>query len=160
MSSTQVIVVGGGLAGLSAAHSALAAGARVVVLDKSPFCGGNSTKATSGINGAGTRSQRAVGIPDTPEIFEADTTKSAGKGANPALIKVLTHQAAPAVEWLQGPPFNLDLSTVSRLAAHSHPRTHRAKDGTSSFPGMMVQRTVDVCVCGVCIVLYCKLTHY
>ncbi len=53
----QVIVLGGGLAGMSAAHSVVQAGGRVLVLDKSPFCGGNSTKATSGINAAGTRSQ-------------------------------------------------------------------------------------------------------
>ncbi len=48
---STIIVVGGGLAGLSAAHTALQNGANVLVLDKSPFCGGNSTKATSGING-------------------------------------------------------------------------------------------------------------
>ncbi len=53
----QVIVLGGGLAGMSAAHSVVQAGGRVLVLDKSPFCGGNSTKATSGINAAGTSSQ-------------------------------------------------------------------------------------------------------
>jgi succinate dehydrogenase/fumarate reductase flavoprotein subunit len=53
----QVIVVGGGLSGLSAAHALLEHGCNVVVLDKSPFFGGNSTKATSGINGALTRTQ-------------------------------------------------------------------------------------------------------
>ena len=41
---SQVIVVGGGLGGMSAAHTALQAGAKVIVIDKSPFCGGNSTK--------------------------------------------------------------------------------------------------------------------
>ena len=58
--STQVIVIGGGLAGMSAAHSVVQAGGRVLMLDKSPFCGGNSTKATSGINAAGTSSQVRV----------------------------------------------------------------------------------------------------
>lgn len=56
----QVIIVGGGLAGMSAAHTVLEHGGRVLLLDKSAFCGGNSTKATSGINGAGTRTQRAT----------------------------------------------------------------------------------------------------
>lgn len=137
MAATQVIIVGGGLAGMSAAHTVLEAGGRVVLLDKSPFCGGNSTKATSGINGGGTRAQRKLGIPDSPEVFEADTAKSAGAAGRPPLIKALTHGSAPAVEWLMD-HFGLDLGTVSLLAAHSHPRTHRAKDGTSSFPGMMI----------------------
>ena len=48
--SSQVIVVGGGLAGVSAANTVLENGGRVLLLDKMPFCGGNSTKATSGIN--------------------------------------------------------------------------------------------------------------
>jgi succinate dehydrogenase/fumarate reductase flavoprotein subunit len=60
---SQVIVVGGGLAGLSAAHSVLEKGGRVLVLDKNSFFGGNSTKATSGINGALTRTQVSLGIP-------------------------------------------------------------------------------------------------
>ena len=31
----------------------------MVLVDKSAFCGGNSTKATSGINGAETQTQKA-----------------------------------------------------------------------------------------------------
>lgn len=117
---------------MSAAHTVLEHGGRVVVIDKSPFCGGNSTKATSGINAAGSRAQRQLGIPDSPEIFEQDTTNSAAEGARPALIKALTHQSGPAVDWLAD-RFGLDVSVIARLAAHSHPRTHRGKE---RFPGM------------------------
>jgi len=55
----QAIVVGGGLAGVSAANTVLECGGKVVLVDKSAFCGGNSTKATSGINGAETQTQKA-----------------------------------------------------------------------------------------------------
>mmetsp|Transcript_11414 Transcript_11414/g.16980 ORF Transcript_11414/g.16980 Transcript_11414/m.16980 type:complete len:642 (-) Transcript_11414:31-1956(-) len=134
MAQPQVIVVGGGLAGMSAAHTVVQSGGRVLVLDKSPFCGGNSTKATSGINAAGTRTQRKLNIPDTPELFEKDTTTSAMEGARPDLIHVLTHESAPAVEWLMD-SFNLDLTVIARLAAHSEPRTHRGKE---RFPGMAI----------------------
>lgn len=75
-------------------------------------------------------SQRALGINDSPEVFEADTLKSAAADARPALIHVLTHQSGPSIEWLVD-RFDLDLSVVSRLAAHSYPRTHRGKDGNS-----------------------------
>ena len=54
----QAIVVGGGLAGVSAANTVLECGGKVVLVDKSAFCGGNSTKATSGINGAETQTQK------------------------------------------------------------------------------------------------------
>lgn len=58
--SQKTIVVGGGLAGLSAAHTILERGGNVLVLDKNSFFGGNSTKATSGINGAGTKVSRTI----------------------------------------------------------------------------------------------------
>ena len=53
--SDQAVVVGGGLAGMSAANTIFENGGRVVLLGKSFFCGGNLTKATSGIKGADTR---------------------------------------------------------------------------------------------------------
>ena len=40
----QAIVLGGGLAGVSAANTILELGGNVILLDKSSFCGGNSTK--------------------------------------------------------------------------------------------------------------------
>jgi succinate dehydrogenase/fumarate reductase flavoprotein subunit len=78
------------------------------------FFGGNSTKATSGINGALTRTQVDTGIPDSVKQFYDDTLKSARDKARPDLIKVLTYKSAAAVEWLQD-EFNLDLTLVSRL---------------------------------------------
>src|SRR5690349_6562120 len=61
--ASQVIVVGGGLSGLSAAHTVLERGGNVLLLDKNSFMGGNSTKATSGINGALTNTQISLGVP-------------------------------------------------------------------------------------------------
>ncbi|GBE81477.1 Fumarate reductase [Sparassis crispa] len=130
----QVIVVGGGLAGLSAAHTLLERGANVLLLDKQGFMGGNSTKATSGINGAGTRSQQELGILDNAKIFFDDTKDSARELARDDLIRVLTGRSGDAVNWLQD-KFGLDLSKVARLGGHSQPRTHR---GSAQFPGMVM----------------------
>ncbi|CAO3631701.1 unnamed protein product [Cunninghamella blakesleeana] len=130
----QIIVVGGGLSGLSAAHTIYEQGGNVLLLDKNPFFGGNSTKATSGINGALTRTQIALNIKDSVEQFYQDTLKSARDLARPELIKVLTGKSASAVEWLQD-KFELDLSLVSRLGGHTFPRTHRGKE---QFPGMTI----------------------
>jgi len=128
----QVIVVGGGLGGLSAAHTALEHGCNVLVIDKSAFFGGNSTKATSGINGALTKSQRALKIQDSVEIFEEDCMR--GGASRPDLVKVLVNESAPSVDWIQD-KFGVDLSLVSRLGGHSMPRTHRGKE---RFPGMTI----------------------
>merc|ERR1711939_740131 len=131
----RVIVVGAGLSGLSAAHTIYLAGGNVVLLDKNNFMGGNSTKATSGINGALTRTQVDEKIADSVKQFYDDTLKSAREKARPDLIKVLTYKSAAAVEWLQD-VFNLDLTLVSWLGGHSFPRTHRGHD--AKFPGMAI----------------------
>lgn len=134
MSRPKIIIVGGGLAGLSAAHTVLERGASVIVLEKNAFLGGNSTKATSGINGALTRAQVKLGIPDSAEAFYKDSADSAKNLIIPELTKVLTYQSGPAVEWLTD-KFQIDLSLVSRLGGHTYPRTHR---GTERFPGMTI----------------------
>ncbi|KAL7418994.1 Osmotic growth protein [Cryptotrichosporon argae] len=134
MASAKVIIVGGGLSGLSAAHTVLERGGNVMLLDKNSFMGGNSTKATSGINGAGTQAQQDLGIPDTAAKFFADTKKSARDLARDDLIRVLTGRSGDAVNWLVE-RFQLDLSKVSRLGGHSEKRTHR---GGQQFPGMTI----------------------
>merc|ERR1719428_2498418 len=128
----QAVVVGGGLAGVSACNTVLENGGRVVLIDKSSFCGGNSTKATSGINGAGTRGQKAKGIKDSIELFTSDTLKGGAK--RPEVAKVLCGNSGADVDWLVD-KFNLDLSLVARLGGHSAPRTHR---GAERFPGMTI----------------------
>jgi len=130
--ANQAIVVGGGLAGMSAANTVLENGGKVVLLDKSSFCGGNSTKATSGINGADTKTQRAKGISDSVDLFTSDTLKGGAK--RPEVVKVLCANSGPDVDWLVE-KFDLDLSLVARLGGHSAPRTHRGKE---RFPGMTI----------------------
>mmetsp|Transcript_17003 Transcript_17003/g.25434 ORF Transcript_17003/g.25434 Transcript_17003/m.25434 type:complete len:510 (+) Transcript_17003:55-1584(+) len=130
--ANQAIVVGGGLAGMSAANTVLENGGKVVLLDKSSFCGGNSTKATSGINGADTKTQRAKGIQDSVDLFTNDTLKGGAK--RPEVVKVLCANSGPDVDWLVE-KFDLDLSLVARLGGHSAPRTHRGKE---RFPGMTI----------------------
>eukprot|EP00420_Gonyaulax_spinifera_P034213 CAMPEP_0197884004 /NCGR_PEP_ID=MMETSP1439-20131203/10603_1 /TAXON_ID=66791 /ORGANISM="Gonyaulax spinifera, Strain CCMP409" /LENGTH=705 /DNA_ID=CAMNT_0043503733 /DNA_START=74 /DNA_END=2191 /DNA_ORIENTATION=+ len=128
----QGIVVGGGLAGMSAANTLLENNGRVVLIDKSSFCGGNSTKATSGINGADTKTQKTQGIADSIELFTSDTLKGGAK--KPDVVKVLCGNSGNDVDWLVE-KFNLDLSLVARLGGHSAPRTHRGKE---RFPGMTI----------------------
>lgn len=141
-------MIGGGLAGVSAAHTCKQAGCKVTLVDKEAFLGGNSTKATSGINGAGSNTQKKIGVPDAKQVFYEDTVRSATgikKGPLPSdawyeLGKVLTYESADAVHWIQS-AFGLALDTTSRLGGHSHPRTHRSKKG-KVFPGMEITYTL------------------
>lgn len=133
----KVIVVGGGMAGLSACHTVLEHGGKVLLLDKSPFCGGNSTKATSGFNATLTKSQIIKKSEDTVESFKKDIFRSANLGKSEApyeLGALLADESDSSFEWLTQ-VFKVDLSLISRLGGHSQERTHRGKE---KFPGMTI----------------------
>ncbi|KAF9876807.1 flavocytochrome c [Colletotrichum karsti] len=145
-SRKPVIVVGSGLAGLAAAEEALKAGASVQMLDRAPKPGGNSIKASSGINGAGTRFQKAAGV-DKDDLFYDDTVKSGGtrfkeaKGVvnRPKLVELLTQSSEGAVNWLVD-DIGVDLSVVAPLGGHSLARTHRGAGKTP--PGAAIVTTL------------------
>lgn len=137
----NVIVVGAGLAGLSAAHQILQKSPtiKVFVLEKMKSTGGNSIKASSGINGAGTPQQEKASIHDTPSLFYEDTRKSAKQLGDESLAKTLSEKSANAVKWLEQ-SFGIDLSVVSMLGGHSVARTHRG--GGKIPPGFAIMKAL------------------
>lgn len=97
----DVVVVGGGGAGLSAALVAHEAGARVIIAESQPVLGG-STRVSGGVfYAAGTSVQRAAGITDdTPDaMFDYYMTLNQWR-VEPALARRLCDLAAPTLEWL------------------------------------------------------------
>eukprot|EP00913_Durusdinium_trenchii_P001022 g940.t1 len=145
----QAIVVGGGLAGVSAANTVLECGGKVVLVDKSAFCGGNSTKATSGINGAETQTQKAKKVEDSVQLFTSDTLKGGAK--KPELVKVLCGNSGPDVDWLVD-KFDLDMSLLARLGSNGTKRSISCpSDPNTSAPKAKVKTllTKGDAVCGV-----------
>ncbi|KNC51921.1 fumarate reductase flavoprotein subunit [Thecamonas trahens ATCC 50062] len=119
-----IAVIGAGLAGASAALSAAELGATVIVLDKEARGGGNSAKASSGINGAGTAFQAEVGIDDSPALLIADTMASGKDKADPKLVHKLAHDSAAALAWIEKTA-GVALNAVVATGGHSVARTHR-----------------------------------
>jgi len=100
----DVIVVGGGGAGLAAAVASSEAGARTLVLEKAPSLGGSTRLAVGSISAPGTRLQRRRGISDSVESFAVDSKKFTGDLAprdNTALRATLAAEAADTVAWLE-----------------------------------------------------------
>ncbi len=126
---TDVVVIGSGAAGLTAAITVRDAGLKVIVLEKQPITGGNSMLAAGGMNAADTPVQKAKGIKDSPDLMYRDTM-TGGKNLNdPALVTILARNSAGSVEWLT--KLGADLSDVGRLGGASVDRAHRPKGGTA-----------------------------
>ncbi|KNC80457.1 hypothetical protein SARC_07182 [Sphaeroforma arctica JP610] len=118
-----IIVVGSGLAGLSASIEAYNAGANVVLVEKEPRVGGNSAKATSGINGAASKYQKNAEIDDSVGTFKKDTLSSGDGLCVESLVDLLANNSASAIDWVSS--FGVELSNIVFMGGHSQQRTHR-----------------------------------
>lgn len=96
----DVVVVGAGGAGFSAAITAKNAGANVVLLEKMPAVGGNSLISGAEMNVAKNWVQPKLGInDDSPELHAQDTFKGGDQKGDMKVINVMTHNALDAAKW-------------------------------------------------------------
>ena len=99
-SNYDVVVIGAGGAGFSAAITAKNAGANVVLIEKMPAVGGNSLISGAEMNVARNWVQPKLGInDDSPELHAQDTFKGGDGKGDMKVINVMTHEALDAAKW-------------------------------------------------------------
>ncbi|MDO5695547.1 MAG: flavocytochrome c [Eubacteriales bacterium] len=97
----DVIVVGAGGAGYSAAITAAENGADVLMLEKMAVTGGNTLISGSAIAAPGNDLQKKEGIEDSADQLYEDILKGGDNKNDPELVRVLADGALPAYEWLR-----------------------------------------------------------
>jgi len=100
----DVIVVGAGGAGLSAAAEAAALGRAVLLLEKNRSLGGATSWAVGTMTATRTSLQKRAGIDDTREWHFEDLSKHNGAldaRDNLALRRILVDQSTDALDWLR-----------------------------------------------------------
>ncbi|USZ61754.1 flavocytochrome c [Lactiplantibacillus plantarum] len=119
----DVVIIGSGGAGLTVAIQAHELGLNPVILEKMPKIGGNTTRASSGMNAAETNVQLHHHIVDSFGDFYGETLKGGGGMNNQALLKFFTEHSALAIDWLADHGIKLDDLTIT--GGMSVMRTHR-----------------------------------
>ena len=130
--SFDVIVVGAGGAGMSAAIAAFDAGARVIILEKMPVVGGNTQLAAGGMNAASTPTQAAKGVKDSWESMYEDTMKGGRQRNQKDLVELMTKESANAVAWLTS--LGADLPGLVRSGGAKVDRTLQPVGGPAFGP--------------------------
>ena len=111
---SDVVVLGSGAAGLSAAVAAAETGAKVMVLEKMPVVGGSSVFAADYVSAIGKRAEAVVGKELSVESLYEEIVKSGGGRNDPELIEKLLLMTDDAYEWLTSMGASLALSVPVR----------------------------------------------
>lgn len=125
--SCDIVVIGAGGAGMSAALAANEKGANVIIVEKMGIVGGNTNNATGGLNASQTKIQEKLGISDSNEQYIADTMKGGYNLNDPDLVKNMVEKSSDTVDWLIS--LGADLTDVGKMAGSSNNRTHRPQGG-------------------------------
>ncbi len=97
---TDVVIVGSGGCGITAAVAAAQIGAEVFVLEKQERPLSNTARSYGMVPAAGTRFQKAAGVDETPEDFARDILNKNHHTSDPDMTLHLARTARTLVEWL------------------------------------------------------------
>jgi fumarate reductase flavoprotein subunit len=130
----DIVVVGGGGSGLTAAIFARKAGASVILLEKHSEVRGSTGLSIGSITATGTRLQKKAGIIDSTEAHFEDMPKFApelAKDDNEALRRILVENVADSVAWLE----SLGVTFYGPMPEppHRQPRMHNILPNSRAY---------------------------
>ncbi|MBY3623285.1 flavocytochrome c [Acinetobacter sp. CUI P1] len=125
----DIVIVGAGGAGMSAALEAKAKGLNPVILEKMPVAGGNTSKSSSGMNASQTKFQKEQSIEDSNDKFYEETLKGGHDTNDKEMLRFFVDNSASAIDWLDS--IGIKLNNITITGGMSEKRTHRPEDGSA-----------------------------
>lgn len=125
----DVVVVGAGLAGLTAALTAAEAGASVALLEKGAEYGGSSSRSGGGMVFVCTDLQQQAGVEDSLDALRDDLMRASQGRAQPEVIDAYVDNQLDTYRWMAGRGVRFTLEDAS--TATTVPRAHLTGPGVA-----------------------------
>lgn len=97
---TEVVVVGGGAAGLSAALEAANNGANVILVEKLAMTGGSTARSGGKVQAAGTDIQKSHGVEDNADLYYNHLMSVGENKVDPVKIRLIADNSLADFNWL------------------------------------------------------------
>jgi len=114
----DLIIMGAGTSGLTAATFAAQRGGRVLLIEASPDLGGTLLVAHGQVSAAGTKLQAQKGISDSPEQHYEDALRISKGTINKELAHLAIFNAAATFDWLMDSGFDVQPQCPVMSEAH------------------------------------------
>ena len=141
----DLVIIGGGLSGLTAAfESNLRSNnsLKIALIEQLQEIGGNSNRATSGINLLETEPQKKNNIIDNYTIFYSDTMKSGKYINNPSLVSTFINGTKTLYDYYTN-NFDIDITLLGILSGHSVARTHRPTNSNYVIGSYLINKVSE-----------------
>lgn len=122
LSVYDMVVVGSGIAGLSAATHAAELGLAVLLVEKTERIGGSSAMSGGWFAFTDTDEQAEAAIPDSADLFLEDLLEAGQHRNDRALLETYLHHQQPTYRWLKDHGVVFDEVEIS--SGQSAPRSH------------------------------------
>lgn len=130
----DVLVIGGGGAGLAAAIEARTGGARTILIEKNAALGGTTAWSIGSFTATGTPQQIKAGIEDSTDAHFEDMPKFAGPDAdrdNPILRRLFVDNANDTLRWLM--TLGVEFFGPMPEPPHTKPRMHNVLPNSRAY---------------------------
>ena len=121
--AVEVLVVGAGACGCTAALAAHGGGAQVMVLERDATPSGNTSLSGGQIPAGGSRLQKLAGIDDAAQILEEDLRTKAKGLSNVEVVKQVAGASGSTIDWLVE-DHGVPLSCISNFIYPGHTVPH------------------------------------
>ncbi|GKX32681.1 MAG: fumarate reductase flavoprotein subunit [Rhizobiaceae bacterium MnEN-MB40S] len=127
----DVVIIGAGACGLTAAMAAAEKGADVIVLERDKSPRGSTSMSSGFIPAAGTKTQKAMEIDDNAELLYDDIMAKSHGLSHPATADLAARSIGPAIDWL-GDAHGVEWIVIDDFLypGFSRPRMHTLADKT------------------------------